>query len=252
MSKHLEVLQRVSLSSDPEDVAHSYAAVAIHTRTVNERASRSNIERVTKEETLRLVQNIFLTAGANPPRVAMFSGIDSGNGCSHVCSQAAAVLAGSVVGSVCLVDANLRTPALPEIFGVTNHHGLADSLRSTGAIRNFTKQLGPANLWLLSCGLLSADSSALINSEVMKARIAELRTEFDYVLIDSPPLNTYSDGVIVGQLADGVVLVLEANSTRREATLKVAENLRAAHIKILGAVLNKRIFAIPEALYRRL
>jgi Mrp family chromosome partitioning ATPase len=65
-------------------------------------------------------------------------------------------------------------------------------------------------------------------------------------------LNTYSDGVALGQLADGVVLVLEANSTRREAAAKVTENLRAAQIKILGAVLNKRTFPIPGFLYHRL
>jgi Mrp family chromosome partitioning ATPase len=70
------------------------------------------------------------------------------------------------------------------------------------------------------------------------------------VLIDSPPLKTYSDGIALAQVADGLVLVLEANSTRREAAAKVAENLRAAQIKILGAVLNKRTFPIPEALYK--
>jgi protein-tyrosine kinase len=252
MSKNFELLQQADLSAGRAGAAQMHAPVAIPARNGNGHAPRLNIDRVTEQETLRLVQSIFLTAGETPSRVAMFSGIDSGNGCSHVCAQAAAVLAGSVAGSVCLVDANLRTPALPEFFGVTNHHGLADSLRSTGAIRNFAKKLGPDNLWLLSCGLLAADSSALINSEVMKARVAELRQEFDYVLIDSPPLNTYSDGVILGQLADGVVLVVEANATRREATLNVAANLRAAHIKIFGAVLNKRTFAIPEALYRML
>jgi Mrp family chromosome partitioning ATPase len=86
----------------------------------------------------------------------------------------------------------------------------------------------------------------------MKTRITELRKEFDYVLIDSAPLNTYADGVVLGQLADGLVLVLEANSTRREAAVKVAENLRAAQVRILGAVLNKRTFPIPESVYDRL
>ena len=86
----------------------------------------------------------------------------------------------------------------------------------------------------------------------MKARVAELRKEFDYVLMDSPPLNTYADGVAIGQLTDGLVVVLEANSTRREAAAKVTENLRAAQIKILGAVLNKRTFPIPEILYNLL
>jgi capsular exopolysaccharide synthesis family protein len=161
-------------------------------------------------------------------------------------------LAANVSGAVCLVDANLRTPSLPEYFGVTNHHGLADSLRNNGSIRGYAKPLKPENLWLLSCGSLAADSSALIHSELMKTRIEELRREFDYVLIDSPPLNTYSDGAILGQLSDGVVLVLEANSTRREAALRVAEGLRARKVRVLGAVLNKRTFPIPDSLYHRL
>jgi capsular exopolysaccharide synthesis family protein len=252
MSKNFELLQQVDLNGGAAPVAQHVAPLPFQPGNGNGHAQRLNLDRVTQEETLRLVQSIFLAAGPNRPRVVMFSGIDSGNGCSHVCAQVAAVLARNVSGSVCLVDANLRTPALPEFFGVTNHHGLTDSLRNNGSIRGYAKSLRPDNLWLLSCGSLAADSSALINSELMRTRIAELRKEFDYVLIDSPPLNMYSDAVVLGQLADGVALILEANSTRREATLKVAENLRAAQVRILGAVLNKRTFAIPEFLYRRL
>jgi len=85
----------------------------------------------------------------------------------------------------------------------------------------------------------------------MKARIAELRKEFDYVLIDAPPLNSYSDGLVLAHLSDGVVMVLEANATRREAALRVAEDLRAKQVRVLGAVLNKRTFPIPDSLYHR-
>ena len=95
------------------------------------------------------------------------------------------------------------------------------------------------------------DSSALLNSELMSARIAELRSEFDYVLIDVPPLNSYSDGLVLAHLSDGLVMVLEANATRREAALRVAENLRAKQVRVLGAVLNKRTFPIPDSLYHR-
>ncbi|HME11935.1 MAG TPA: CpsD/CapB family tyrosine-protein kinase [Candidatus Acidoferrum sp.] len=252
MSKNFELLQQVDTNGGAAVAPQASAPTAFHAGNGNGHAARLSLDGVAHEETLRLVQSIFLTAGQNPPRVVVFSGIDAGNGCSHVCAQAAAVLAGNVTGSVCLVDANLRTPSLPEFFGVTNHHGLTDSLRGNGSIRGYAKPLRPENLWLLSSGSLAADSSALLNSELMKARIAELRKEFDYVLIDSPPLNTYSDGIVLGQLSDGVVMVLEANSTRREAALRVAESLRARQIKVLGAVLNKRTFPIPESLYHRL
>jgi capsular exopolysaccharide synthesis family protein len=253
MSKNFELLQQVGTSGTATRATVADAPLPLRAEHVRARETGLQLDDVAREEMLRLVQSVFLTATeATPPRVVMFSGIDSGNGCSHVCAHAAAVLADNVTGAVCLVDANLRAPALPEFFGVTNHHGLTDALHSREAIREFTKKLHPENLWLLSCGSVATDSPALINSETMKLRIAELRQEFDYVLIDTPPLNSYSDGVALGRLVDGAVLVLEAAATRREAILKVTADLRAVNTKVLGAVLNKRAFAIPEALYRRL
>ena len=72
------------------------------------------------------------------------------------------------------------------------------------------------------------------------------------MLIDVPPLNQYADAIGLGQLTDGVVLILEANSTRRESAKKVTESLRASNIPILGAVLNRRTYPIPNALYKKL
>jgi capsular exopolysaccharide synthesis family protein len=254
MSKNFELLQQVDLNGGTAAAPQPVTPITFQPGNGSgHTATRLSLDGVAHEETLKLVQSIFLNAGPQTsPQVVMFSGIDAGNGCSHVCAQAAAVLARNVTASVCLVDANLRTPALPEFFGTTNHHGLTDSLRANGSIRGYAKPLRPENLWLLSSGSLASDSSALLNSALMKNRIAELRKEFDYILIDSPPLNTYSDGMVLGQLSDGVVIVLEANSTRREAALRAAESLRARHVKVLGAVLNKRTFPIPESLYHRL
>jgi protein-tyrosine kinase len=205
-----------------------------------------------REESLRLVQRTFLLQTDDPPKAIVFAGIDHGNGCSLLCAQTAETLAANTGGSVCLVDANLRTPALPELFGATNHYGLTDSLRQAGPIRTFIKSLGVRNISLLSCGSIAADSQSLLNSERLKVRFTELRKEFDYVLVDAPPLTRYADAMAFGQVADGFVLVLEANATRKEVALMAADNLRAANIRILGAVLNKRTFPIPSLLYKKL
>jgi len=206
----------------------------------------------TREESLKLVQRLFLTPEQTPPKAVVFAAIDSGNGCTRLCAIMAQLLAENVSGSVCLVEGNFRTPSLPDLFGVDNHHGLADSLRQKGSIRSFARQAGRANVWLLSSGSLGKDDVNLLNCDRMKERIAELRSAFDYVLIDAPPLNSYADAMVFGRLADGVVLVLEANATRRETALRVAERLQATKIPVLGAVLNKRTFPIPSALYKRL
>lgn len=211
-----------------------------------------DLDHLAGEEALRLVQRVFLLQTQEPPRLVVFASVDHGNGCSRICVRAAETLARNTRGSVCLVEGNLRSPALPEMFGTTNHHGLTDALLEEGPIRSFAKLVRGQNLWLLSSGSLASDSPKLLNSERMKSRFAELRKEFDFVLIDAPPLTRYSDAIALAQSTDGLVLVLEANATRREAALQVSENLRAANIRILGAVLNKRTFPIPETLYNRL
>ena len=211
-----------------------------------------DLDMLAGEEALRLVQRVFLLQAQEPPHMVVFADVDHGNGCSRICVNVAETLAKNIRGSVCLVEANLRSPALPEMFGTTNHHGLTDALLNDGPIRSFAKLVRGENLWLLSSGALAADSAKLLNSERLKTRFAELRKEFDFVLIDAPPLTPYSDALAFGQLTDGFVLVVEANATRREAAIQVSENLRAANVRILGAVLNLRTFPIPETLYNKL
>jgi capsular exopolysaccharide synthesis family protein len=255
MSRNFELLQRAQ-SKIPGAAAPGAKLVpvaSLRTETKNNvpAAAGMNVDKIAREESLKLVQSVFLMQGA-PHRTVLFAGVDSGSGCSRICVGAADTLARNVSGSVCLVDANFRAPSLPESFGTSNHYGLADALRKEGPVRDFAKSLRPGNLWLLSCGSAASESTGLLNSEKMKARLHELREEFDYVLIDAPPLSIYADAVALGQLADGIVLVLEAHATKREAAVRVAESLRAKNVQILGAVLNKRTFPIPESLYRLL
>jgi Mrp family chromosome partitioning ATPase len=82
--------------------------------------------------------------------------------------------------------------------------------------------------------------------------MGELREEFDYVLINSSPVCSFEDAVLLGQMADGLILVVEANSTRREAAQVAKNTCECAKVRLIGAILNNRTFPIPEALYRKL
>jgi Mrp family chromosome partitioning ATPase len=205
-----------------------------------------------REELLKLVQRLFLTPGQAPPKAVMFAAIDARTRCSRLCAVTAELLAESVSGSVCLVEGNFRAQSFSSMFGIDNHHGLADSLRREDPIRGFANQVRRGSLWLLSSGSLEEDALNLLNCDRMKERIAELRSEFDYLLIDVPPLDVYADAMVFGRWVDGALLVLEANATRRESALRVLESLRSTRIPVLGAVLNSRTFPIPGALYKRL
>jgi Mrp family chromosome partitioning ATPase len=186
-----------------------------------------------------LVQRVFLRPQQNPPRLVVFAAVDHGNGCSQIAASVARALTASAPGAVCLVEANFRSPALPRMLGTTNYQGFTNALQQQGSIRSFMKPMGSGCLWLLSSGPLAADSPNLLAAERMRARFAELRAEFNFVVVDAPPLSRYADAIALGQLSDGMVLVLEAGSTRQDAALTAVQYVRTSRIQILGAVLNK-------------
>ena len=202
------------------------------------------------EEVLRLVQQVFRTS-PDQPRVVVFSSVGPGDGCTWVCMNSALTLASQNPGSLCVVDANLRSPSLHKEFGIDNREGLSDALSQSGSIRNYVQQIAGSNLWVLPAGS-AANLQPQMVFETLRVRIAELRAEFETVLIDAPPASIYSDAVQLGRLSDGVILVLQGNTTRRESALSVKDSFDAANVRLLGAVLNKRTFPIPQNLYNRL
>lgn len=205
----------------------------------------------TRDEILRLIQRVFLNDIAAAPGLVVFSAVDRGNGCSWVCAHAAAALAAHVDGPVCLVDANLRSPSLHRYFGVYAGRGLPEALQESAPVHNFVREIPGKNLWLMSCGALPPDLEDLASAGKMRSRLVELCAEFKHVLVDAPPVNASADALALGKMADGLVLVVEANATRRESARKAIESMEAAQVKPLGVVLNKRTFPIPNALYNR-
>jgi Mrp family chromosome partitioning ATPase len=256
MSRNFELLQ--NLGKD-DALLGATASVAAVSQKVRQPASdpvakepQLKLEPKEREELTKLTQRIFLHPGAQAPRVVVFTASESGNGCSSICACTAELLAAQVTGSVCLVDANLRKPGLHQQFAVENHYGLSDALRGSEPVLNFARAMSRPNLWLVSCGSSPEAALPFLNSDGMRHRISELRSGVDYVLIDASAMNVSNDVTALAAAADGVVLVLKANSSRRETVRKAVQDLQAAHVRVLGAVLNQRTFPIPEAIYNRL
>lgn len=248
MSKHFELMQQMAKERTFRSAPVEESVI---TMPSTKRDTSSHL-RWANDEALRLVQQVFLLQTQEPPRVVVFAGIDHGNGCSQICASVAETLAQNSRRPVCIVETNFRTPSLPGLFRTTNHYGLTDALLYDGPVNAYLKSVYLDKLWLLSSGTLAEDSPNLLTSERLSDRINELRQQFEFVIVDAPPLSRYSDALAVGQLSDGVVLILEAGSTRREVASAVTANLRSANIPILAAVLNKRSFPIPEGLYNKL
>lgn len=181
-----------------------------------------------------------------PPRLISLTSCYRGEGVSTVASNLAVTL--SHHGRVLLVDANLHHPSLHRIFKVELTPGLAETLESgqvaiTVAGHNFD---------VLAAGQMNGSLPRMVESpERLADVLKEYKEQYRFVIFDSPAVNESSAAVRLASLVDAVILVVEAERTRRETVLRVKEQLQQVEAKILGVVLNKRRFPIPGILYRK-
>lgn len=218
-------------------------------------------EAIAHEEELKLVQRVFLTEESSPQMV-LFSGFERNSGCASICIHAAEILAAQAEGSarathaacsrVCVVDMEFRAPSLHEFCGVQNERGLAEALAESIPIQEFAQQLSPDNLWVIPAGYGAPQLNFGRVADCLRARMEELRNTFQYVVVHLGSLWSNADAMLISKWTDGVVLILEANSTRRDAARRIKESLAAANARVLGVVLNNRSYPIPETLYNRL
>ena len=200
------------------------------------------------EEMLRLIQRIFLSANGSAPRQVVLCGVDDENGSSSVCARAGRTLAANSSRPVCLVDANVRSPRLSGMFGVEGKNPFCSP---TAPLRDHCVKIA-GNLWLAGPNILADNSRVLLPPIQLKERFAQLRDEFEYMLIDAPGTSVCGDAQLLGQIADAAILVIEANSTRRLTARKAKESLESAGVRLLGTVLHNRLYPIPRELYKRL
>lgn len=252
MSKNFELLQKLGREQELLGPTAPVDGNANENAAPLSPASADGAAGASLEQIVALVQNVFLSRGAEAPRVVVFSSTERDAGCTWVCARTAEVLSSRIAGSVCLVDANFYAPGLHLQFGADNSAGgLTEALVQLDPIRTFARSR-TRNLWTISAGGVNAVSASLLSSDRMRLRITELRKEFDYVLIDVAAMNISHDAIGIGALSDGVLLVLKANTSRRQTAKQAVDNLQAGKAKVLGAVLNQRTFPIPEAIYKRL
>jgi len=248
MSRTFEILERVQQDQELFGIPPVTGKDPVGGSPRNGKSSLSGPDNFAREEVLRLVQSLFLATNGNGsagPRRVVFCGIDSAHGSNLLCARVGRSLAEQVQSQVCVVNANLRMPASKPLFDLTPLDGLPqpESRVTDRPLRRVTD-----NLWLVSSDVVPTNSPPP-NLDQVRGWIKSLGDEFPYVVISAPPIGLYSDAAVMGQLANGVVLVLEANSTRRVAARKAKQALEGGNVRVLGTILNNRTFPIPEKIY---
>jgi protein-tyrosine kinase len=255
MSRNFELLQRAELASKQTAPHHVTAASTAGTQALSPatipRDARSRISTGdVGPEVFTLVQRLFLGPKEWTPHCVVFFSLGGESDGDSVCVRAAEALSAHSTGTVCVVDANFNAPTMHDLYSIENSIGFSEALVQTEPLESYAHQVEESNLTVIPAGSNLLAWNCALASETARQRLSDLRSRFDYILIEAHAKSTIGSDVMLGQLADGAVLVVEANETRREAARNAIGELVAANVRVLGSVLNNRRFPIPEKVYR--
>jgi succinoglycan biosynthesis transport protein ExoP len=180
---------------------------------------------------------VLLSSAAKPPRSLLITSARQSEGKSTVASNTAIVLAGSL-GRGLLMDADIRNPNLHRRLEVNNSTGLSTYLTGNMEFEGLIKPSGIPGLDIITSGPVPPNPSELLGSARMKGLIERLSDEFNFIIIDSPPVLGMTDSIYLGTFVDGVILVARSGQTPKNALAEAKKNFDYVNAKILGIVIN--------------
>ncbi len=140
---------------------------------------------------------------------------------------------------VLIVDADMRKPTLHHIFGVLNTTGLSTVLSWRDKFNTSIQETPIEGLFILPSGPIPPNPTELLSSKMFDNLIEEIKTNYDIIIFDAPPVLSVSDAQIVSHHCDGTLLIIHSGVTEKEEVLKTKAILRTSQAKILGVILNK-------------
>lgn len=138
---------------------------------------------------------------------------------------------------VLLIDCDVRKPSLHRKFKISNSKGLTELIMGKAAFNEISYKYNE-NLTIITSGSKVPNPSELLGSEVMYRFLQEARENFDYVIMDTSPVQLVTDAQILGSKADGTLLVVKAESTKKNQVASSVDLLRKVNATVMGTVLN--------------
>lgn len=189
-------------------------------------------------EAFRSLRTSILLSATPVPKLLLITSALPGEGKTTVSVNLGATLA-SLGNKVVIVDCDMRRPACHRMTGVENKPGFVQCLTGHVGLQEAILQVpGVANLSVIPCGPIPPNPAEVLSSPVTLENLRRLREQFEYVLVDSPPLLSVADSRVLATMTDAVVLVARAHSTPFDAVRRARALLYGAGARILGIALN--------------
>lgn len=192
--------------------------------------------------------SILLSALGGPPKVIMVTSGLPQEGKTTTSLNAATVLAQR--GSrVLLIDADLRRPRVHQILKARQSPGLSNLLTGCATADEVVQPTDIPNLFVVTAGSPPPHPAELLGSELMRNHLQTWRGQFDHVIVDTPPILSVTDAVMLSAYVESAVIVVRAGKTRKESLRRCRELLTQVKARVLGVVINGVDLASPEHYY---
>ena len=191
---------------------------------------------------------LLLSQAEKPPQIILVTSPSPGEG-KTVTSLNLSIALAQDEYSVLLIDGDMRKGCCHTRLALRNGKGLSEVLSGGAPIEECVQRTSVARLSLLSRGRVPPNPSELLGSRKMKQTLEALRATYDFVLIDSPPAITISDASVLSSMSDGVLLVLNGQTTSESFAKKAVEQLDMVRARLLGVVLNSVSLDNPSYSY---
>lgn len=183
---------------------------------------------------------MFSIAGSDGKVIGITSAVP-GEGKSSTIMNLAITFA-EIGKKVILLDCDLRRPNLLRITNAKPGPGIAEVLAKFTGLDDVIRQTDYAKLDVIYSGDIPPNPAELLGSKNMESLIEELKDRYDYILIDTPPVNIVTDGAVLSRLMDGLIIVARENFSRRDELLYAVNSLKFVNAKVIGTVLNDKAF----------
>ncbi len=184
--------------------------------------------------------SVLLSTAGRAPRSLLITSSLPGEGKTTTAVNTAVSLA-QTGASVVIIDADMRRPRLRSIFGLSDRAGLSSILSSElseAEVLALVSKEEVTGLHVLTAGPIPPNPAELLGSDQMRRLMATLQSNFKHVVVDSPPVSSFTDGVLISSMVDGVLLVVHGGKSSRHVVKRSRQLLQDVGAKIFGVVLN--------------
>jgi capsular exopolysaccharide synthesis family protein len=180
--------------------------------------------------------NILYPFTDAPPKTIVVTSADIGEGKTTVCGNLGVALA-QAGKSTLIADCDFRKPAMHKLFELRNIIGIMDVLVGERSIQEVYEE-PVAGLQVATMGPIPPNPAEILGSQRFSGFLTSIREEFDYILIDTPPVGRVTDPAILATQGDGVILVVNAQNTHKDDVRRSVRSLQAVGAHVLGTVMN--------------